>query len=82
MPKVLKFLAFLDNQYSNAKIKSYPFSFEKSLSSKEVSVEPLTEKINFVVVEKYQFQEVDVNSITFLANSYSQKAEATKKDMQ
>ena len=55
MSKNYLFLAFLNNQDSNAKINIHHFSIEQSSSSKEVLLERLMEELKFVVMAQPHF---------------------------
>ena len=53
-------MVFLDYQASDARIKIHHFASKLLYSSKEIKVEPLTESFKLVVVEKHEFQDLDV----------------------
>ena len=53
--KIYQFLAFVDYEDFDSKINIHYFSNEESSLSKEVSLEPLTEKFKLVLVKNYDF---------------------------
>ena len=71
------FLAFLDFQDSDGKI--HHSSVEKSSSSKQALIEPLLEDFTFVVVGKYEFQNLYIIIENIFGIFASHETEAKKK---
>ena len=72
-------LSFFYYQDSDTRIELHEFSIEWFSSGRELSIQPLVEEFELVVLENYPFENRDLQFSTFLALSAYQDSDAKKK---